>query len=184
MDFKNYQVAATRTINWLGDPKLDLAHMALGFSSELGELFTCLNGDKKPVDSVNLMEELGDKMWYIANWCTIRKIELSSLSINLHANYTFPEDIIVVVQGNLADIAKRWLAYNNPPENQKNGHLEISYITEYVQAIATLCDDFDIDLAKLLDKNILKLYDRYPGKFTQDNALIRDLEKERKTLEA
>jgi len=49
--------------------------------------------------------------------------------------------------------------------------------------VAVLCDELDISLQKVLDKNIEKLKTRYPNKFTQVSALNRDLEKERGILE-
>jgi hypothetical protein len=182
MQLKEYQVACTRTINLLGDPKLDLAHMGLGFASELSELYECI--DKSPVDVTNLMEELGDQMWYIANWCTIRGMNLEDFDPKININIPIPEECITINQGLLCDMAKRWLAYGNAPQFQKHAGKERGYITSFIEAIKAMCDEFEIDFYKVLDKNILKLYDRYPGKFTQDNALIRDLEKERKTLEA
>lgn len=68
----------------------------------------------KPIDLVNIQEELGDLCWYLANFCRI----------------------------------------NN------------------------------FDLEKILDNNIAKLRARYPEKFTQENAINRNLENERKVLEA
>ena len=42
---------------------------------------------------------------------------------------------------------------------------------------------YNLDFAKLLDNNIAKLKVRFPDKFTEEAALNRNLEEERKTLE-
>ena len=50
----------------------DLLHAAMGISTEAGELLDALKKAifyGKPLDSVNLKEEVGDVMWYIAIAC-------------------------------------------------------------------------------------------------------------------
>jgi NTP pyrophosphatase (non-canonical NTP hydrolase) len=44
-------------------------------------------------------------------------------------------------------------------------------------------DELNLDHNVILEKNIAKLKTRYPEKFTSENAINRDLEAERKTLE-
>lgn len=113
MELKEYQEKAQNTLALTKD---DIMHMILGMLTELGELS---DGYKKalaygkPLDLVNIKEEIGDLMWYIANFC------------NIH----------------------------------------------------------DWDLGEILQTNIDKLSARYPKKFTEENALNRNLDKERKILE-
>lgn len=51
------------------DPaKLHLAHMAIGVSTEAGEILDCVKKNlcyNKPLDKVNLIEELGDMEFYL-----------------------------------------------------------------------------------------------------------------------
>jgi NTP pyrophosphatase (non-canonical NTP hydrolase) len=49
--------------------------------------------------------------------------------------------------------------------------------------IAVLCDDLNIDIGGILNKNIEKLKSRYPNRFTEESAINRDLKKEREILE-
>ena len=49
--------------------------------------------------------------------------------------------------------------------------------------IGLLCDTFGFDLSKVKAKNIAKLQARYPNKFCQEDALIRDEKKERTAWE-
>jgi hypothetical protein len=46
-----------------------------------------------------------------------------------------------------------------------------------------MCNHFGINYIDCLKTNISKLEARYPEKFTQENALNRNLENERKILE-
>jgi hypothetical protein len=90
--------------------------MLFGMMTELGELVDSYKKHYaygKPLDMVNVMEEMGDIMWYWAGMCTITGI--------------------------------------NAPHT--------------------------------LQVNIDKLLARYPDKFTEDQALIRDLERERRILD-
>lgn len=72
MNDKEYTVAAKRTlsleynIDEVGDVVL---HSVLGVSSEAGELLDPIKKALfygRPIDKVNLVEEIGDIMWYLA----------------------------------------------------------------------------------------------------------------------
>ena len=91
-------------------------HMILGMATEVAEIqdvFKSALAYGKPLDMINLQEELGDLMWFIAGFCDI------------------------------------------------NG----------------------FDFEDILETNIKKLLVRYPNKFSKEDALTRDLEKERRSLE-
>lgn len=49
--------------------------------------------------------------------------------------------------------------------------------------LALLCDDLGVSFEQVWEKNIAKLRARYPEKFTQERALVRDLGAERSILE-
>jgi NTP pyrophosphatase (non-canonical NTP hydrolase) len=113
---KQYQEETKRTCASLDSKLSDELHMAMGLVTEAGEFMDVYKRKlayKKDIDYVNLKEELGDILWYIANFCNIN----------------------------------------------------------------------DWSIEELMDININKLRVRFPEKFTQDNALNRNLEEERKTLE-
>jgi len=72
MNFQEYQDLAKRTDANLGTLRENLIHMSLGMNTEQAELADVLKKNLaygKDVDYVNLKEELGDIMWYIANFC-------------------------------------------------------------------------------------------------------------------
>lgn len=116
MEINTYQGKAARTLAKIDGNILDDLHMVLGMQTEVSEIADvykkCI-AYKKPLDLVNIKEELGDAMWYIANLC------------NMHG----------------------W------------------------------------DLRDILDTNIAKLEARYPEKFTEEQALNRNLSVERQILE-
>jgi len=116
MDIKTYIEESGRTSAELENRLLDNLHYLTGMMTEVGELvdpFKKFMAYRKMIDFVNVQEELGDLMWYVANFCRI----------------------------------------NN------------------------------FDLEKIMDNNIAKLRARYPEKFTEENAINRNLEKEREILE-
>jgi hypothetical protein len=49
--------------------------------------------------------------------------------------------------------------------------------------ISNFCKSNNFDLEEILGTNIAKLESRYPEKFTQQDALVRNLDKEREILE-
>jgi NTP pyrophosphatase (non-canonical NTP hydrolase) len=118
MKITQYIEEASRTNAPLDNNYDDMTsiHMVLGMVTEVGELADVYKKHlayKKPKDMVNVKEELGDLMWYIAGFCKIN-------NINIH---------------------------------------------------------------EVLQTNIDKLKARYPDKFTEEAAIIRDLDNERKILE-
>ena len=116
MEINNYQKEAARTCANIDGAIMDDLHMILGMQTEAAEIADvykeCI-AYKKPLDFVNIKEEVGDLMWYIANMCNM------------------------------------------------NGW----------------------DLRDIMQTNIDKLKARYPEKFTEEHAINRDLDIERKILE-
>lgn len=172
MDFKIYQQEAQRTCPSLGDIKLDLAHMALGIFSEYNELFAA----QSKGDITNFKEEIGDFFWYIANYCTFRSINLEDIiGTTIEAELTLEDEI-----SKLQDIVKKFIAYNKPIDSEQEVIL-LKNITKILDELLTFME-ID-DLMDCLERNINKLRIRFPDKFTEENALNRNLELERQTLE-
>ena len=120
MDLKEYIQEIKRTCPELGSPdngfKEDVDHMLFGMMTEIGELVDIFKKHYaygKPIDWVNVQEEMGDIMWYLGNFSRITGVSLEAA----------------------------------------------------------------------LEINVNKLKARFPEKFTQEKALVRDLEKERRILE-
>lgn len=80
MEIKQYQQLASRTCPDLGDETKNTLHMLMGLSTEVGELTDIHKRNfayKKDLDHVNQVEEVGDIMWYLANYCNIHGINLA-----------------------------------------------------------------------------------------------------------
>jgi NTP pyrophosphatase (non-canonical NTP hydrolase) len=117
MDIKTYTEQAKRTTASMGTYLMDNFHYLSGMVTEIGELMDPFKKNLaygKRIDMVNVQEEVGDLMWYLANFCRINSI----------------------------------------------------------------------DLEEVMEQNIAKLRARYPDKFDADKAINRDLDAERKVLEA
>lgn len=180
MTFKEYQVNAQRTCADLGSLKANIAHMALGIASENEEFLKAMVNN----DMVNAREEQADICWYVANWCNLRNFDMEEIAEGMNSSFDYLEDcennvsMFEIHASRLADYAKKFLAYDKPMET----HLEKKSLSAVLASLAIEDTgfNFEVDLAK----NIAKLKKRYPGKFTNEDAINRDLEAERKILEA
>lgn len=68
VDANTYQEAAMTTKKELGF-QMNLFHAALGLSDEAGEFASAIKAALvygKPLDKVNLVEELGDLLWFVS----------------------------------------------------------------------------------------------------------------------
>lgn len=81
--------------------------------------------------------------------------------------------------GELQDAVKKFVAYGKPLD-KTNIKEEVGDLLWYIARICTL-NGWTIQ--EVMDLNINKLKSRYPEKFTEENAIVRDLAKERQILE-
>lgn len=179
MTFKEYQLNAKRTVAELGSLELNLSHMVLGIISEQEEFLKALVDN----DKVNLLEESVDAIWYIANYCTFRGFDLEDI-------YNNREDYVIeawetevsqyeVQISKLADYVKKFIAYKKPLDESK----EINSLRILLDTICNDIKEIGGDIYQSLQNNIDKLKVRFPDKFSEDQALNRNLEEERKELE-
>ena len=178
MILQNYQVQAKRTCPSLGSEKLDLAHMVLGIISEQEEFLKA----NISMDQVNQKEELADICWYIANYCTFRGFDFKKLVEDNQYGFEYQEQedqvcTFDLFSSKLADYVKKYIAYNKPLDQ----NLELRALGGIIYSLTLEECNFSFD--KDLENNINKLKIRFPDKFTEENALNRDLESERKELE-
>lgn len=180
MTFKEYQSSAVRTMVDLGDLRLNLSHMVLGIISENEEFIKAVVND----DMINAKEEQCDIMWYVANYCNLRNFDLQEICDNMWDAMDNLEDweqevsIYDVYSSKLSDYVKKYIAYGKPLDEK----LEMQALQAIVLSLTF--EDTSLDFEVDLQKNIDKLKERYPDKFTNENALNRNLDAERKILEA
>jgi NTP pyrophosphatase (non-canonical NTP hydrolase) len=81
--------------------------------------------------------------------------------------------------GELQDALKKFVAYGKPID-KVNLKEELGDVLWY---IARICGELNFSFEEIMEININKLKARYGEKFTEEAALNRDLNKERKVLE-
>jgi hypothetical protein len=177
---------------------LNTIHMRLGMVSEMDELMTAIHNQ----DRVNIGEELGDLLWYVANdirikqrssyilWSEMDKLFSYDFSLGMQVTnggyLTTSEGVnshfnaIVFNISKLSDPIKKYLAYTKPEPNSSEYIKTMEYM---LGAINNLAYNLKINLDDYMEKVVLKLKKRYPDKFTVDAAINRDLDAERKVLE-
>lgn len=81
--------------------------------------------------------------------------------------------------GEFQDAVKRYIAYGKQLDST-NLKEEVGDILWYV---ARICSLYGWSMDEVMNLNIQKLKARFPEKFTENHAIKRDLENERKVLE-
>lgn len=160
--------------------KLNLSHMILGLGDELGELVNCIGTELKHApDLVNLKEEIGDMYWYLANYCNLREITPVTEIVNFLESHRCIELLISSI-GELTSGVKRFLAYDKDLDKVK----EMEDVYNIYSALDLLEKIYGLDGDEIRQKNIDKLLKRFPEKFTNELAINRNTDEERKTLES
>lgn len=187
-----YQQLASRTCPDLGSDEKNLLHMNLGIITEVGEFLDGIKKNiayNKPLDLVNLGEELADMAWYIANksrmfFHTSWEKQLQETDITVYQKefevflYLLPKDDTL-----------RIIILLNSVISPQTGDFEIDFVKEEFMGLKDIvmlqhiAEIYNIDFMQCLTNNIEKLQIRYPEKFTEEAALNRDLEAEREALE-
>jgi NTP pyrophosphatase (non-canonical NTP hydrolase) len=82
MEIREYQKEASRTNADLGSQTMNDLHMVLGMqteSAEIADQYKKHLAYGRELDLVNVKEELGDLMWYVANLCEMRGWDLRDI---------------------------------------------------------------------------------------------------------
>lgn len=196
MKIEQYKEEVKRTLVVLPTLKENLIHMSYGISTEIGELLDVYKKKLaygKEIDLVNVKEELSDILWYIFNGFNFlntnnflienyinekeNHIEISYEDFkNKNLDIFFLEYILlngslfgIILNGNINNISHK-------------AKIE-SVLKSLFLNTTIVCDKLDININEIMEMNIAKLRIRFPDKFSQDNALNRNLEEERNSLE-
>lgn len=82
-NFLEYQNAAQRTLPILLEGKDNINHMLFGLMTEVGELVDTHKralAYKTELDMLNIEEEMGDILWYLAGLATFYKLSLNNVA--------------------------------------------------------------------------------------------------------
>ena len=187
MNFIEYAPLALRTVKWLPTADKDLEHAQVGMVTELGELFdawkkVAVHG--KVVDNVNAIEEIGDVFWYVNLLWEVIGETPEDLQL-LWDESIKPETMDIISQRVIDILADLHIMTSNILSlSLEDTDLIKEELVPYFFAINRLIAATGFDVSDALDKNIRKLAKRYGDKYSDQAALIRDLEVERQTLEA
>ena len=174
-----------------------LLHASAGITSEIAELIQvsdkAYENYQVSLDRVNLMEELGDCLWYIGIACdTLDCADIvTDPSNQLTGNaITYDEDLageltghclrLAEYSGLFADFAiKKFVFYGKP----FNSEPLVQNLTKIHGIINLILQSAGYTIEDARERNIAKLKARYGAKFTEAAALERNLEVERDILE-
>ena len=161
MNFAEYLPLAHRTEKMYPTMVERFVHAALGIGGEIGELFA---------KDLDLKEELGDLLWYMAIL-----FNSSTLVVNMpsyrRGTLDFERECFVEDAGELIGLVKKMHIYNQSFEKLEpeiQGRLD-----KMVQSIYVMADCFDLDVSEIMEHNIDKLRKRYPEKYTDEAAEAR-----------
>jgi hypothetical protein len=171
----------------LNSAEWDIAHAIIGINTEIGELAAAIQGG----DEINAGEEIGDILWYTAilesrtgfqvvvdSGDPGRLLYLDEDNTKTILRLAYPTNNLIITGGQMLDILKKSLFYK--------GHLDLGgmqmLMREFGKEVGRLIDWMGLDVEVIRHQNIEKLRVRYPDKFTQDDAMFRDLDAERDTL--
>lgn len=175
MTLIEFQKEAIRTLPDLGSLLLNSIHMTLGMGSETyDELLTATENN----DPVNIAEEIADAQWYMVNYATLYGIELPEV-LPYYPTDDSQEILYMTAVAKLQDMDKKELCYGkkaDPEERKKQLFLALQFL-EYG------AETHGINAAEARQKVINKLRYRYPEKFSQEHAINRNTEAERRILE-
>lgn len=89
MNIETYKTESARTFadskEPLGRDTVDILHCAIGASTEAGELLDAFKKHiyyKKPLDVVNVGEEIGDIMFYLSNLARLLELDIEKILQN------------------------------------------------------------------------------------------------------
>lgn len=161
-------------------------HSILGMQTEINEIFDALDLYKVTgvLDEVNILEELGDLLYYFA-------ISVDDLSITTDLDESDYSHLFKHLEllhlinllrhncGYMLDRIKKTMFYGKLLDKDD---IKQTLITTYT-IIKLIINKLDSDVSSVMNVNIQKLKKRYPENFNLENAEERDLNAEREILE-
>jgi len=183
MTYQEYQIAASRTCVNLSTNKANARHMKMGVMSEIGELIDAYKKELaygKTLDLINIGEEWADVSWYLANEATRVGIQLVDETFDEELENNIKE---LIEEDDIEDILWDFgFAFKTAQSNDKDNSSHVDIQDGFITWVYIGENLLNINTNKALENNIAKLKARYPEKFTQEAALNRDLDAERKEL--
>ena len=180
---EEYQQLASRTCVDLGSPELNLRHMQMGVITEVGETLDVIKkfvAYGKPLDIVNIGEEIADTIWYKANEARMAGIVWTQATFERNC----AELDAAMLRKEIVPISEHTVdGFITSVIPSRYGKSEANTALEDVVILNVVSNFYSLDFFQILTNNINKLKIRYPEKFTNEAALNRDTTAERVELE-
>lgn len=180
---EQYQQLASRTCVDLGSDELNLRHMQMGIITEVGETLDVIKkfvAYGKPLDIVNIGEEIADTIWYKANEARMAGVIWKQEEFDMVCS----ELDAAILKEKLDPISNEVVdAFIVSVIPVTYGDGESDTALRDVGVLNVVANFYGLDLFQILTNNINKLKVRYPEKFTNEAALNRDTTAERVELE-
>lgn len=178
MKWSEYKILSEKTLSQefhTGKQVQNLLHGVMGLLTELDELL-------EYSDDVNRNEEIGDIFWFLS--LIDRELEINFEISKYDEQFIQLDDSVLVNMSlkkslKLLDMVRKKIYYNR----SINIETFKSLSCEIFDLISKLCHINEIKMEEVWDKNIKKLKSIYGEKFSEKNAVDRDLEKVRLILE-
>ena len=185
MNFTEYQKLALVTKSKETSKVDDFQHSGYGLVTEVGELVDAYKRQrfyKKPLDKVNLLEEVGDTLWYLAIGAYGHDFDLQAVEDKElgETEGLTSEFVLGKLAHHAANVYTLGMCYSTEVIFEQYATYDLAQILTYLRYLCSI-EGIDYDQAKPV--NIAKLEKRYPEGFSEYHALNRDLESERKVLE-
>ena len=175
MNPNKYQELAMRTSNKELDKGEHVINGALGLCGEAGELMRAVRAKHSAGYVDNVLDEVGDVCWYLAELCTALGVHLgevfpSESSVLLEMSDIEAADAIAMLAAKIADAVKK--AY------MQGHHFDRAYIKEQMEGIAYGIEVIAaykwVHMPKIMERNIEKLKKRFPDGFSAERSINRE----------
>lgn len=167
IDYVNESKRTETKKMYMENVSISLLHGVMGICTEAAELLDATT-------PINVKEELGDIMWYMAVIIRVAKfnpVTLQNDAVNANINSDWlkryadwPVGAISIISGDLLGLIKKVL-FHGTPMSQVWLKLYTNVTLIYASVIAVSVEN-NWDLGNILDENIEKLRKRYPQKYT------------------
>lgn len=205
-DLKEYIIKSEETLNYdfhatTQDIQV-LLHGKEGLVTEVGELMEGIYNRKS---SLNIDEELGDILWYLAIFMRKYPVLYDFMEVNNHNVNNIPfrgglDPIIYTIELSIAvsylvDNFKRLVFYGKLPKSfgglphNSDRSLLSTYEEEIIKNVKKIIELFMLitysitTLQKVIDANRAKLFKRHGNSFNPTGVFNRDLEAEERAMQ-
>ena len=173
INYNNYEELASTTCKNLETESANILHMKMGIITEAAEVVDILKKKHaygKEIDVPHLKEELGDLMWYAANYCRFMNMDFANVIDNITYEPLYDRSTDFSLYELMELIVINATA------------LDINYVYDIIDLTLYAIEQVDGTLDEVLSTNIKKLAARYPEGFSSFYALNRNLDNEKRII--